>query len=221
MVSALIRVKKDAGNDTNFINQASIEIFGVNKTNGQEERIKTYIQKNGTGILVRLHIKNTYHVHVSKEGFYPADTTLNTDTITVSQKLNCSFRLKEIPKDTPIIIRNIIFDYADSTLNNKSKLVIDSTILRYLRKHPFEKVMIISHTDSIGTDENNMNLSLARAKSIVNYLVTKGISPTRLSAKGYGFHHPVAPNRKKDGSDNPEGRELNRRSEFRVIGKVK
>jgi OmpA-OmpF porin, OOP family len=168
-----------------------------------------------------LHIKNTYHIHVSKEGFYPADTTINTDTITVSQTLNYIFRLKEIPKDTPILIRNIIFDYDDSTLNNKSKLVIDSTILRYLRKRPFAKVMIISHTDSIGTDAYNMNLSLARARSIVSYLVTKGISPTRLLAKGYGFRHPVAPNRKKDGTDNPEGRALNRRSEFRVIGKVK
>jgi OmpA-OmpF porin, OOP family len=221
LVRALIRVIKDAGNDTSSGIHASIDVFGVNKTSGQEEKIKNFIQNNGAGVLMPLHIKNTYHIHVSKEGFYPADTTINTDTITVSQTLNYIFRLKEIPKDTPILIRNIIFDYDDSTLNNKSKLVIDSTILRYLRKRPFAKVMIISHTDSIGTDAYNMNLSLARARSIVSYLVTKGISPTRLLAKGYGFRHPVAPNRKKDGTDNPEGRALNRRSEFRVIGKVK
>ncbi|MBU1721068.1 MAG: OmpA family protein, partial [Bacteroidetes bacterium] len=53
------------------------------------------------------------------------------------------------------------------------------------------------------------------------YLIEKGIHPDRLVAKGYGESQPVAPNENPDGSDNPEGRQMNRRTEFRIIGVLK
>jgi outer membrane protein OmpA-like peptidoglycan-associated protein len=54
----------------------------------------------------------------------------------------------------------------------------------------------------------------------VNYLVQKGISPDRLVAHGYGESMPIAPNTNPDGSDNPEGRQLNRRTEMRIVGEI-
>jgi OmpA-OmpF porin, OOP family len=61
-----------------------------------------------------------------------------------------------------------------------------------------------------------MALSEARAQSVVDYLVSKGIAPERLVSKGYGETTPVAPNT-VDGKDNPAGREKNRRTEFKVL----
>ena len=74
------------------------------------------------------------------------------------------------------------------------------------------KIEIGGHTDNQGNDEYNMNLSLERAKSVYNYLISKGISADRMSYKGYGETKPIASN------DTEEGRQLNRRTEFKVIG---
>ena len=63
----------------------------------------------------------------------------------------------------------------------------------------------------------NLKLSNARAKSCVDYLVGKGIPTDRVVSKGYGETRPVAPNTLPNGKDNPEGRQLNRRTEFKVL----
>ena len=81
-------------------------------------------------------------------------------------------------------------------------------------------IEIGSHTDNVGTDEYNIDLSQKRSESVVNYLISKRISSERLVAKGYGMRIPVAPNTNSDGSDNPEGRQLNRRTEFKVVGEI-
>ena len=54
----------------------------------------------------------------------------------------------------------------------------------------------------------------------MNYIISKGIAEERLVAKGYGMRYPIAPNTNSDGSDNPEGRQLNRRTEIRIIGEI-
>ena len=87
-----------------------------------------------------------------------------------------------------------------------------------MNEYPQIIVEIGSHTDNKGGDRYNLRLSQKRAESVVNYLVQNGIDPNRLRAKGYGEMHPIAPNTNEDGSDNPEGRAKNRRTEFRVIG---
>jgi outer membrane protein OmpA-like peptidoglycan-associated protein len=71
----------------------------------------------------------------------------------------------------------------------------------------------------VGSDKYNLKLSEARAQSVVTYLISKGIDASRLKAKGYGSTQPIAPNTNEDGSDNPEGRQKNRRTEFKVLSK--
>jgi len=80
-----------------------------------------------------------------------------------------------------------------------------------LKADPKMKIEIAGHTDNVGEDVTNMNLSQKRANSIMDYLVKKGIDPSRMLAKGYGETAPVASN------DYPEGRMLNRRTEIRII----
>ena len=89
-----------------------------------------------------------------------------------------------------------------------------------LQEHPTIKIEIGSHTDSRGGDEYNIRLSQKRAESVIRFLIKQDISNERLVAKGYGETTPIAPNENPDGSDSPEGRQLNRRTEFKIIGKL-
>ena len=74
-----------------------------------------------------------------------------------------------------------------------------------------------SHTDSIASVEYNVNLSQRRAAATVNYLIKMGIPSERLVAKGYGESKPIARNTNRDGTDSPEGRQKNRRTEFKIL----
>jgi len=65
-----------------------------------------------------------------------------------------------------------------------------------------------------------MKLSQARAQSVVDFMISKGVASDRMVAKGYGETKPIAPNTLPNGKDNPEGRQLNRRTEFKVIGTI-
>ena len=88
--------------------------------------------------------------------------------------------------------------------------------MRMLNYYPNMVIELGAHTDSKGSDKYNLRLSEARAKSVVEYLVSKGIAPERLQSKGYGESMPIEPNSIK-GKDNPAGREKNRRTEFKVL----
>jgi OmpA-OmpF porin, OOP family len=89
-----------------------------------------------------------------------------------------------------------------------------------LNAHPDIVIELSAHTDNIGNETYNQRLSEARAQSCVNYLISKGIDKNRLQARGYGSSQPIAPNKHEDGRDNPEGRQMNRRTEFKVLGAV-
>jgi len=80
--------------------------------------------------------------------------------------------------------------------------------VQIMRRYPDYKLKISGHTDSIGSRRPNQKLSEERAKSCYDYIVSKGISPTRLEYQGYGESRPIANNKYK------EGREINRRVEF-------
>ena len=84
-----------------------------------------------------------------------------------------------------------------------------------LKDNPKLIIEISSHTDDVGTNEYNQKLSQARAESVVNYLIGHGIDKARFIAKGYGEGKPIAPN------TTPEGRQKNRRTEFKIIGYLK
>ena len=81
-----------------------------------------------------------------------------------------------------------------------------------MRENPKLIIEVAGHTDFVGTEPYNQKLSERRARSVVAYLRSKGIDPSRLRAKGYGKRIPIASN-----DDEKDGRELNRRTEFEVI----
>lgn len=109
----------------------------------------------------------------------------------------------------------IFYELASARLTSESKRTIDDTLLPILNSKNVN-IEIMSHTDSRGNDEYNMALSQQRANSVVNYLVSKGISRSRLAAKGYGETRLV--NRCSNGVKCSESEhKRNRRTEFRVI----
>lgn len=115
----------------------------------------------------------------------------------------------------PIVLNNILYDFNKATLRPQSKTELDNLAV-IMNDNPKISVQLSAHTDAIGKYMSNMKLSQARAQACVNYLIEKGIAQDRLVAKGYGEEKPVAPNKLKNGKDNPKGRQLNRRTEFTV-----
>lgn len=134
-------------------------------------------------------------------------------------ELELKLALKPI-SDRVYEVENIYYDFADSKMMEEAYEALDTTLLIIMQENPEIIVEIGSHTDSVGSAAYNQNLSQKRAQSVVNYLKKKGIDRDRLRAKGYGESQPVAPNTNSDGTDNPEGRAKNRRTEFKVIGKI-
>jgi outer membrane protein OmpA-like peptidoglycan-associated protein len=79
---------------------------------------------------------------------------------------------------------------------------------------------VYSHTDNKGSDVYNLKLSQQRAESVVNYLTSKSFNRNRFKAIGYGETLPLLPNENPDKSDNPSNRQVNRRTEFKIVGKI-
>ncbi|MEM7055709.1 MAG: OmpA family protein, partial [Bacteroidota bacterium] len=83
-------------------------------------------------------------------------------------------------------------------------------LVAFLQANPHITIELEGHTDQLGPEDYNYNLSVKRAQAIYTYLITAGISPDKLSYKGYGRSRPIAPN------DSPINRQLNRRTAFRI-----
>ncbi|WP_207495240.1 OmpA family protein [Aridibaculum aurantiacum] len=118
--------------------------------------------------------------------------------------------------EKPVLMNNIFFEFDRYKLLPTSYPKLNE-LVALLKEYPKAEVEIGAHTDGLGDDSYNMQLSELRAKSVVEYLVTQGIEEGRLRAKGYGETMPVAPNKTASGKDNPEGRAKNRRVEFKVL----
>ena len=108
------------------------------------------------------------------------------------------------------IVETIHFDFAKADIKPIGKAVLDARVVPALRANPDAKIRIVGHTDSVGPAEYNLGLSLRRAESVRDYLVSQGISITRLSVIGKGEDFPIASN------DTREGRADNRRVEFEI-----
>lgn len=115
----------------------------------------------------------------------------------------------EVIKGDVLILNKVQFKFNSSDLDPTSFAQIDLLAL-LLKKETNMKILVKGHTSSEGNDEYNNKLSESRAKSVVNYLISKGIQKSRLSYKGFGKSQPIEDN------DTENGREKNRRVEFEV-----
>ena len=151
--------------------------------------------------------------------------TVNKKTYTFYSK-NFSFGDDGTPKDkvflmnVPMIpitnttittpLKNVFFDTDKSDLKAKSFVELNK-LVDFLNANATIKIELHGHTDNEGDDAHNLTLSDDRAKSVMNYLISKGISKERLKAKGFGETKPIATNETK------EGRAENRRTEYVIL----
>lgn len=115
-----------------------------------------------------------------------------------------------IEENKSLVLRNIFFEVGSAKLEKQSSYELD-LLRELLRSNPHIRLDIEGHTDNQGSADSNMKLSLARAEAVLEYLIAKGVSASRLKTKGYGETKPVASN------DSVEGRSQNRRIAFRII----
>ncbi len=120
--------------------------------------------------------------------------------------------LQSIQEGTAIVLKNLFFEYGKTTLLPASFAELDK-VVAFITETGVHLIEIGGHTDSDGSDKYNTTLSLGRAKAVVDYLVSKGIEPTRLRAMGYGKLKPIETNL------TAEGKAINRRVEFFLVKK--
>lgn len=140
---------------------------------------------------------------------------MGTDTLFAKEICLEAEPVKPFVVGKAVVLKDIFYDFNKATLRPESYPVLD-TLANVIKRFPGMLIELSAHTDSKGTDAYNQKLSDARARSCVEYLLSKGVAMENLQSKGYGESKPVAPNT-LNGKDNPAGRQLNRRTELVVI----
>ncbi len=112
---------------------------------------------------------------------------------------------------------HVNFDFDKSNIRKADEAKLRKAI-DFVRKYPDAKVELDGYTDSKGTEQYNQKLSERRAEAVRQYLIKEGaVNEARISVKGYGESNPIAPNKTKEGKDNPAGRAENRRVEILIV----
>lgn len=181
--------------------------------------LKTYNSTDGEFAFNMLR-SHTYVITGDKTGYSSTRATINTSDVKRSD-----------PDDTALIticvseirnvfrVSNVYYDYDRASLRPESIASLDS-LVNFMADNPSLSVEIYSFADAKGKDAYNVKLSEKRAQSVKDYLVNNGIEEDRMIVKGYGSKMPAAPNTTPSGADNPMGRQLNRRTEFRIVTDV-
>lgn len=122
-------------------------------------------------------------------------------------------------KETPTEVRvdmaaDVLFDFDKADLLPKADETLQKAAGFIRERAKGGAVRIEGHTDAKGNDTYNQKLSERRAASVKNWFIAHGLNNLKFSTEGFGAKKPVAPNTKPDGSDDPEGRQKNRRVEL-------
>jgi len=159
------------------------------------------------GYLIKRQEYTTKGKSVDPQTLKELVTNITLDTIVVLDKI-------EINKI--FVLENIYFDFDKYDIRPDAAIELDK-LVQLLIDNPEIKIEMGSHTDSVDNNVYNYELSKKRAEATVSYLISKGIAPDRLAARGYGEEVPIARNTNPDGTDNPRGRAKNRRTEFKIL----
>lgn len=215
--------------DGSRIEGATIRVIG---TDGTNLRMRA---QNGK-FQMKLNPGTEYVFAAFKDGFLNDKARATTEGLTDSKDFRFEFKLT--PIDAPIKLDNINYEFGKFDLLPESVVALDS-LVKLLELNPTITIELMAHTDHIGGEQFNFDLSQKRAQSVVNYLIQKGISPGRLVARGYGETWPKMVTREiasryewlKRGDELTEkfiealpseeqkevAKAINRRTEFRVL----
>lgn len=165
---------------------------------------------------VRLPTGHQYGLRAEAEGKISESQNLDFRDIKSDQVIDAKdFNLAPIEMTTlapnvTIVLNNIFFDFDKSILKAESEPELERIVAMLNDKSAME-IEIAGHTDNVGADAYNMALSERRAKTVIAYLIRRGIDKKRLAVQSFGETKPI------DTNDTDEGREKNRRVEFKVL----
>ncbi len=211
---SVLNLPKDAKVEGNVVDMRTkqpknneLVVFRSQKNNNEYQAISNVEGKFST----RLPAGDKYDIFIT--GFKDSSTYNVLDIPALGQnkfyKNPFTVNLEFDPPKT-FVLDNVEFDFGKYSLRPLSYAALDD-LVDYLNRKPNERIEIGGYTDNVGSDAKNLVLSLERAKAIVAYLVSKGISNDRLVAKGYGAEEPIEEN------DTEEGRQKNRRTEVKIL----
>jgi outer membrane protein OmpA-like peptidoglycan-associated protein len=189
--------------------EATIELID----NVKNEVLATFKSNSATGkYLVSLPSGKNYGISVKADNYLFHSENFDLPANADYQEVTKDIALKNVSVGTKIVLKNIFFDFNKSTLRPESTAELER-LIKLLNDVPNMRIEISGHTDNKGSAEYNQKLSESRSKSVVDYLVSKGVNSGRLEFKGYGLTQPIASN------DTEEGRQENRRTEFKILSK--
>jgi len=153
-----------------------------------------------------------YSIRATSDHFFAISENLNLDSLVKEgyQEIHKDLYLVPIEIGSVVRLNNVFFDFDKSSLKAESFVELDR-VVKLLNENPSIEIEMSAHTDSKGSDDYNFKLSDNRARSVKEYLLSKGIDEKRIVSQGYGETRPVVPN------DTDENRQLNRRVEFKIL----
>ena len=185
---------------------SSIELTETN-TGKSVSRLQTDEEGN---YLITLPEGKEYAFNVNRKGYLFYSDHFSIPTQSPDSFFTVNIPLQPIEAGASIVLKNIFFGNKEFTLQPSSITELDK-VVALLTENPGMRIQISGHTDNVGKKEDNLTLSQNRAKAVTNYLLSKGIKPARLTAKGFGDSKPVADN------NSAQGKSLNRRTELNVL----
>ena len=178
----------------------------------------------------------SYVMLAGAKGYLNSKQEFTSDNTEEDAEYGVDFILSSITK--PVVVDNIFYDFDRASLRPESKKALDE-LAQVLRDNPNVTIEMASHTDRHGTEEYNINLSSRRARSVIDYLISVGISPDRLQSQGYGESRPKTITKKlarlypefkegdvltpefiealEDEKQREDADQINRRTEFQVL----
>ncbi|PJJ54840.1 OmpA family protein [Hymenobacter chitinivorans] len=181
--------------------------------NSRNELIASFRANAQSGrYLVSLPSGVNYGIVVRQQGYLFHSENFDLPAGAAYSEVVKDIALKKLDVGVKVVLNNIFFDFDKATLRKESTAELER-LQKLMVETPALRLEISGHTDNVGKAEYNKDLSQRRAKAVVDYLVGKGVDKGRLTFAGYGDSQPVATNATK------AGRQLNRRTEFKVTGK--
>jgi peptidoglycan-associated lipoprotein len=191
-----------------------VEGVNVEITNSETGEVITATSDSEGKFEMKLTPETAYDLKCTKFGCFSRFDFISTKGLKYSEDFYADFEVEPIVINKPIVLENIYYDFDKWNIRPDAAVELDK-LAKLLKDNPEIEIEMGSHTDVRGSDKYNMVLSDRRAYSAVQYLISKGIDPSRLTWKGYGETVLVNSCTNEEKCDE-EAHQENRRTEFKV-----
>ncbi|MCG8327675.1 MAG: OmpA family protein [Chitinophagales bacterium] len=212
--------------DPNFIVQGKVFLCNtpsplpgvtLNLKNSADNFMKSTISDQQGQYIFHLSARATYELYAKKENYLSQVVNVDANNYNRSKSVFVKLEVcaEEVECGEAIRLNNILYDLNSTTIRPDARPDLNK-LVQFMADNPKATVELSSHTDSRGSATYNLQLSQGRADSAVEYIVSQGVTRSRISAKGYGETKLL--NNCADGTNCSESEhQLNRRTEFKVV----